>query len=332
MPSIARDVLSVVAGVLIDGDGRILIAQRPPGRPAAGKWEFPGGKLHAGELPYAGLARELHEELGIEVRSAHRLLRLTHAYPDKTVALDVWRVNAYTGDLRGREGQALSWCLPRELCDIDLLAADAPIVRALSLPPLYAITSAALYGTQTFLRRLEGALAAGLRLVQVREPAMTPDELIAFAREVVARCHTHGALALINGDPAWADACGADGVHLSARRLRALAARPLPDTAWVAASCHDAEELAMAEALGVDFAVLGPVLPTHSHPGAALLGWAQFAVLRAEAGLPVYAIGGLGPADLGTAQTQGAQGLAMIRGLWEAPSVAGVIQALASAR
>lgn len=88
----------------------------------------------------------------------------------------------------------------------------------------------------------------------------------------------------------------------------------------------------MAEALGVDFAVLGPVLPTHSHPGAALLGWAQFAVLRAEAGLPVYAIGGLGPADLGTAQTQGAQGLAMIRGLWEAPSVAGVIQALASAR
>lgn len=328
MPSIARDVLKVVAGIIVDADDRVLVTQRPPGRPLAGKWEFPGGKLNPLESPYDGLTRELHEELGVEVRAANRLLRLRHRYPDKDVALDVWRIHAYGGVPSGREGQALAWCDPQRLAEIDLLEADAPIVRALSLPSLYAITDARRFGKEQFLARLTEALSAGLRLVQVREPHMEEAEFIGFARDVASLCHRHGAVVLINGEPAWVAECGADGVHLNTRRLRALGARPLPVSAWVAVSCHGAEELVLAEALGADFAVLGPVRPTRSHPDASPLGWERFTQLRAEAGMPIYALGGLQPRDLIAARTQGAQGLAMITGLWAAPSIRdAVIQA-----
>jgi 8-oxo-dGTP diphosphatase len=127
--------IKVVAAALIDAHGRVLIAQRPAGSHMAGFWEFPGGKLEAGEERRAGLARELHEELGIIVTAAPRpLIRIEHSYPNKHVHLDIWVVHQYQGEARGFEGQAVRWVTLEELETVELLPADAPIVAALRLP------------------------------------------------------------------------------------------------------------------------------------------------------------------------------------------------------
>jgi 8-oxo-dGTP diphosphatase len=124
--------LHVVAGVLYDAEGRVLLAQRPEGKFMAGKWEFPGGKLKAGETETAALKRELAEELGIEMLDCTSLMRLEHQYPDRQVSLSVWSVDQYHGSAQGLEGQALRWVAPAALFGEDLLPADWPIVDALN--------------------------------------------------------------------------------------------------------------------------------------------------------------------------------------------------------
>jgi len=129
-----RPEVHVTAGVLHDGQGRVLVAQRPVGKHLAGRWEFPGGKLHAGEAPLDGLKRELSEELGVSVEAAEPLIRLHHEYPDRRVLLDVWRVTRYAGKPASLDRQALEWVEPDRLPSIDLLEADRPIITALRLP------------------------------------------------------------------------------------------------------------------------------------------------------------------------------------------------------
>jgi 8-oxo-dGTP diphosphatase len=124
--------IEVVAGALFDGAGRVLIAQRPAGKALAGRWEFPGGKLHPGESPYEALVRELREELGLEVSAAERLMRYPHEYADRVVWLDMWTVQRWSGEPRGLDGQALKWVEPGRLHDEDILEADQPIVVALA--------------------------------------------------------------------------------------------------------------------------------------------------------------------------------------------------------
>ena len=128
--------IHVVAAAVTATDGRVLIAQRPAGKHLAGSWEFPGGKLEAGEARAAGLARELHEELGIVIRDPRPLVRVRHRYPFGEVLIDMWVVTRYVGEPRGLDGQALRWCTLDELerATGELLPADGPIVRALRLP------------------------------------------------------------------------------------------------------------------------------------------------------------------------------------------------------
>src|SRR5256884_7203036 len=119
------------AGALYDRSGRVLIAQRPAGKPLAGRWEFPGGKVAAGESEHAALARELREELGIEMRTAKPFMRLTHAYPDREVELSLWVIERFTGTPRPLDRQRLKWVAPGRLAQEDLLEADRPFVEAL---------------------------------------------------------------------------------------------------------------------------------------------------------------------------------------------------------
>ena len=126
--------IHVVAGAVTDAVGRVLIAQRPPGKHFAGGWEFPGGKLEPGETRSAALARELKEELGIIIRQPRPLMRLRHTYDFGDVLIDMWVVMRYEGVPHGLDGQALRWCTLNELATVELLPADAPIVRALRLP------------------------------------------------------------------------------------------------------------------------------------------------------------------------------------------------------
>ncbi len=131
LPVTSLPTIHVVAGALLDGQGRILIAQRPPGKHLAGGWEFPGGKLQVNEVPLAGLHRELREELGIEVLRAEWLASCAHDYPDRRVLLELWTVPAFDGVAQSLDGQALRWVTLSELQTAGLLPADKPLVEAL---------------------------------------------------------------------------------------------------------------------------------------------------------------------------------------------------------
>lgn len=319
MPSIAaEDAVRVAVGVLINR-GRVFVTRRSAISHQGGKWEFPGGKLHDDESARSALCRELNEELGITVQDARPFMQVHHAYTDKRVHLDVWKVVSYAGTAHGREGQETRWVSRNELLQLDLPEADRPILRRLWLPALYAISDCSGYGSDSFLRRLERAVAGGLRLLQLREPGMPETEYRVLAREVVSLCHAYGAKVLLNADPSLAEICGADGVHLSGSRLRDYQERPLPESYFVSASCHDAAELAQAGDIGADFVVLGPVAPTKSHPSATPIGWKDFETLCRDARPAVYALGGMRVADAIKACACGAQGVAMISGIWQAP-------------
>lgn len=123
--------IHVLAGALFDAQGRVLIAQRPPGKHMAGGWEFPGGKLERDEQPFDGLKRELQEELGIEVLEATPLIAYEHGYSDRRVLLDLWLVSRYSGEPRSVEGQPLQWVAIDELESVGLLEADRPMIPAL---------------------------------------------------------------------------------------------------------------------------------------------------------------------------------------------------------
>jgi 8-oxo-dGTP diphosphatase len=306
--------VEVAAAVITRPDGCFLLGQRPAGKVYAGYWEFPGGKIEAGEAPLPALARELHEELGIDVETAYPWLTRDYDYAHAAVRLRFFRVVKWSGTLHGRESQRFVWQSPDAISVDPLLPANAPILRALRLPPVYAISHAAELGRVEFLRRLEQALARGLGLVQVREKGLGERDLRDFAARVIERARAHGARVLVNGSPQLARELGADGVHLTAAALMEI--RQRPDLGLVGASCHDAGELARARAVGADFAVLGPVAPTPTHPGAAGLGWARFGALLEDCALPVYALGGMKPTDLETAWRHGAHGISMMRGAW----------------
>lgn len=307
-------ITQVAAAVLCRTDGTFLLAQRPEGKAYAGYWEFPGGKIELGETAYQALCRELQEELGIRVVTAYPWLIQVFTYPHAAVKLHFFRVTAWEGEPSGCENQQLSWQQLAYLSVAPVLPANAPVLRALALPNCYGISNAAELGAEIFLQRLEVALQNGLRLIQVREKQMAPDALAIFSRQVVAMAHQYDAKVLINGNAELAEAVGADGVHYTSTQLQQCHTRP--NLAYCAASCHTAAELQRAGELGLDFAVLSPVLPTLSHPGEAHLGWAEFASRCAEATLPVYALGGLTRADLMVAQQNGAHGIALLRQAW----------------
>jgi 8-oxo-dGTP diphosphatase len=306
--------VEVAAAVLQMPDGSFLLAQRPPGKIWAGYWEFPGGKVEPGETPHHALVRELHEELGIDVVTAYPWVTRVFTYPHATVRLHFFRVTAWQGEPHPHEGQQFSWQPPGHVGVAPMLPANAPILRALELPPLYGISNVQELGEEEFLRRLQRALESGLQLVQLREKGLSREALRHLAMRMLPGLREHGARLLINADVELAREVGADGVQLTATQLLSLKERP--EFPWCGASCHSAEELLRAELLGCDFAVLSPVLPTLSHPGAPVLGWERFAAIAAGRTIPVYALGGLQSADMETAWRRGAHGIALLRQAW----------------
>jgi 8-oxo-dGTP diphosphatase len=309
-----RPITEVAVAVLTQSDDRVLLAQRPAGKPYAGYWEFPGGKVEPGESLDAALARELHEELGVVVTRACRWITRVFEYPHATVRLNFFRVFEWQGTPHPHEGQIFSWQRPDAVEVMPLLPANFPIVKALTLPPVLGISHAESLGVDSFLARLDVALANGLRLIQVRDKTLPDADRLPLARETVRRAHLHGARVLVNGSLELARAAGADGMHLDSSAAAKLAARP--DCEWVGVSCHDEAELAHAATLGADFALLSPILPTLTHPGAATLGWPTFSSLAATSPIPVYGLGGLGRDDVALALAHGAHGVALLRGAW----------------
>jgi 8-oxo-dGTP diphosphatase len=311
---VTAKIVRVAAAVLLRPDGQVLLAQRPPGKPYEGYWEFPGGKLEPGETPHAALLRELREELGITVTHAAPWLVQEFVYPHAHVELNFFRVFAWEGTLHGHDGQAFAWQVPGRFTVEPLLPANTRILAALDLPGIYGITCAEDSDEDAFLARAESALVGGLRLVQLRDRTWSLARRREFAQRLVPLAHAHGARVLWNGSVDEARNAGCDGVHWTAAALAQASARP--DGMLVAASCHTRDEIARAGQLAIDFAVLGPVAATPTHPRAVPLGWNDFAVRIAGTRVPVFALGGLVVSDLDRAIAYGAHGVVLRRAAW----------------
>jgi len=365
-------VVDVAVGVMLRPDGSLLLGQRPEGKPYAGWWELPGGKLEPGETVLQALARELKEELGVTVLESATWVTHVHAYSHATVRLYFCRVTRWEGQPHGLESQALQWAriraaTPAEIAaaaqdrerriaalqarlargeqptDLEaaqaraqapedalglaleprigpLLPATLPPLQWLHVPDTYAITNIGSHGNvEPFLKRLDTALTAGVKLIQFREPGWPggPDDpaLRDVLRQVVARARATGAQVLLNSIHPAAWRGEADGVHLRSADIPAQ--RPdLPRGARLGVSAHSAEELERARRLDADFAVLAPVLPTASHPGQPGMGWEAFAAMALHAGLPVFALGGQSSLTRATAVAHGAHGIAGIGAFW----------------
>ncbi len=313
-----RRVIAVAAGCIVNAAGKVLIAQRPEGKIAAGQWEFPGGKIESGERADQALVRELEEELGVHAKAFRPLIRITHDYSDRTVVLDTWVVTEFTGEPHGREQQAFAWVRPERLFDYPLLGADGPIVSALRLPQHYAFTPDGLS---------EAALIAGLSrlpqgaLLRLRQPSLGDAAYRVLAARLVPACVSLGLHLMLDRDPAMVTELGAAGWHASVASLGAHPSRPLPGDFWFAASIHNEAELVQAQAAGADFLVAGSVQATPSHPHGKTLGWSGFLGLADRANRPVYAIGGVGPQHLDQAFAHYAQGVAGISAYWSVPSL-----------
>jgi 8-oxo-dGTP diphosphatase len=302
----------VAAAVFLRPDGTFLLAQRPEGKPYPGYWEFPGGKVEPGETPYDCLKREIKEELDVEVLDATPWIVRVHTYTHATVRLNFFRVTAWCGEFKGMEGQAYRWQDVHELDVGPMLPANTPVFRALAVPSWVAVSDVAAKGLSEYSQRLDAALKRGLRWLVLREPDLSGGALGEAAGVLTAQMHAAGGCLILSSRHA-SNLAGSDGIHLTARDLMAATTRP--EGLIITASCHTRAEIEHAAALGVDAALVGPVLPTASHPGSAVLGWDGFAELMRDPPLPVLALGGLASTDLSRAQLLGAQGIAMQRAL-----------------
>jgi 8-oxo-dGTP diphosphatase len=306
--------LQVAVGVIKNPSGQILISLRDTSLHQGGLWEFPGGKVEATETVKQALARELKEELDIVVQSVEPLITINHRYPDLSVELCVFTIEDFDGEPKSCEDQPIQWVKPEDLKNYAFPAANQSIITAARLPHYYAILDAA--DPALLMANLKTLLENDIKLIQARFKNLSSDEVKLFLDQAYPLCKSNEAWLLLNSSVAGAETFEVDGLHLTSADLLACRQRPFGKK-WLAASCHNLEELDHAQKIGVDFVVVAPVLPTPTHPDANVLGWDQFAGLTAKTNLPVYALGGMSISDLTTAQQLGGQGIAAIRAFLE---------------
>lgn len=311
--------LHVVAAVIYNGDDRVFLSRRPSYVDQGGLWEFPGGKLHAHETSLEALKRELQEELGIQVHRASPLIKVTHEYSDKRILLDVWEVRDFSGDPYGAEGQVVRWVPHVELARYHFPSANDAVVKAVMLPHALMVTEDDKDDAR-FRERLEASLAEhSPELVRLRASSLSADEYqarVPVAAELAAKA---GAKLVIGHHLCDIEALSTlveqhnlAGVQLTEAQLLGCSQRVLPANRWQGASAHSCEALEHAEAIECDFAVLGTVLPSASHPDADAIYWNGLQRRLDDINIPVFAIGGMALNDIDRARAIGAQGIAAI--------------------
>jgi 8-oxo-dGTP diphosphatase len=314
-------VVSVVAGWLENAAGALLLTQRPADKSHPGCFEFPGGKVQSGESDERALQREFMEELGLEIAVHECLGSYAKQAQEQAITMRIYRVTAPAHALSalgavGRERQAIRFVAKGRLQRLPLPPLDRPAVRAHALNRTLVISPEPL-DAKLWLQQLRMTAQAGAKLVLLRAkhtPLSALRGLIAQARDVMA---AHGAELLLQDDAPLVKRWRVGGMSLTSRALMRAKRRALPENYWLSASCHNAEELAQAQAIGCDFVTLAPVLATATHPDQAGMGWQQLQALCQQfPELPIYALGGMQAGDLATAQRHGAFGVAGIRGFW----------------
>lgn len=316
----------VVVGVILNDAGEVLVTRRSSDVHQGGLWEFPGGKVENRESNRTALQREIFEELGLVIRKSRPFIKLHYQYPDKAVVLDVWLIERWSGEPYGKEGQPVNWVPVDKLTGIDFPPANEVIIRALQLPPLYLVCPGPGGDLDQFFADIDACTRAGARLLQLRCQEKLFHEQPEVIDKVRSICFANNTKLLLNSSPSTAVSFGADGVHLNSVRLLQLNERPLGRNYWVSASCHNRTELAHAARINLDFVVLSPVKRTRSHPDAKPIGWEEFSRLAGLSNMPVYALGGMQPRHMRTAWNHGAQGVAMLSGVWGTNNPAGIIR------
>ncbi len=311
LPLLGRPVVDVAVGVLRAPDGRVLLTERKAGKDAAGFWELPGGQIEPGESPIQAAARELLEEVGVHALDLAPWRVYEHDFPAKRVRLHWFNVRRSSGEPKGREGQRVAWVDPARPTVGPLLSSNELAFATLALPALVGVARVnhAPGAPEELLARIPSLAADGLRLLIVRALELAPGQRVQLSRRLRQLRQGTGLRLLLSGTALEARQAGACGLHSSAAALAGLVERP-PTRLW-AVSAHNAGDLERANALGADFALVSPVLPTASHPGDHAWGWEGLQALVAASPVPVYAQGGLGPGDIGAARAAGALGVAV---------------------
>ena len=304
-------VIDVAVAIVRSDDGRALLAQRTVNQISGGFWEFPGGKIEAGELPQDAALRELAEEVGISGEQPRPWIVYEHQFPTKRVRLHVFMIGTWSGTPHGREGQRVAWVDPARPTVGPVLASNRRLLAALALPAVVAFTPCGdARRAQTFRAALPAILRGGARAIVIRERHLPPDQRIAFARCVRETAHLHGVRTFMGGSTLEARRAGIASIHSDARELRRLAERP-PAELW-GVSCHDVLDVERAQRLGADFATIGPVIADPTCDGRAPIGWDAFGELTRRIAIPVYAYGGIGNESLAPARAAGAIGVAVM--------------------
>lgn len=311
LPLLGRPVVDVAVGVLRAPDGRVLLTERKPGKDAAGFWELPGGQVEPGESPVQAAARELLEEVGVRADELAPWRVYEHDFPTKRVRLHWFNVRRWSGEPKGREGQRVAWVDPAWPTVGPLLPSNELAIATLALPELVGVARVnhAPGAPEKLLASIPSLAAGGLRLLIVRALELAPGQRVQLTRRLRQLRRATELRLLLSGTALEARQAGACGLHSSAAALAGLIERP-PTRLW-AVSAHNARDLERASALGADFVLLSPVLPTDAHPDEEALGWDGLQALAAASPLPVYAQGGLVPGDIGAARAAGALGVAV---------------------
>ncbi len=316
-------ITNVSIGIISQKDGKILFSRRPKDKSWSGWWELPGGKIKLKENPLEALKREMLEELGIHVIKAYPWITFVYSYQGSaTIRLIFFRIVSWQGYPSNLENQILKWLHVNNIPGnkgIKILPSLYTPLRYLRLPTTYGITSIGSTKNATeFLYRLNKALSNGLRLLQFREPnwpeGKDSESLHFILQKVIKCCHHSNANLLVNSihpKSWWGEA---DGVHLRSDDLGKLNIRShISKKALLGVSTHNHFDLIQAQNMDADFAVLGPVSRTLTHPEVEGIGWTEFRELSKNVGIPIFALGGQSHNTREVALENGAHGISGIR-------------------
>ncbi len=302
--------IDVAAAIVQDASGRILLAERKQNQLSPGFWEVPGGKIERGETPQQAAARELDEEVGIRAGDLRPWASYAHSFPTRRINLRFFRAQTWDGTPYGREGQRVAWVDPASPSVGPVLPSHERVLQALSLPRRIVVACGTSFSNQAeMMDGIDAALRAGIKLIVLRPPVLSPDQRIAFARRAQSIAVSHRARLVLEGSVMEAQRTGVAGAISDPATLRCLSARPAVRL-W-GARCDGAEAMRHAISLGADFAMLRPEMA-----GGRAAGWERFRALAMQAPMPVYAYGDAMDTAFTEALQAGAYGIAV--GLQEA--------------
>lgn len=315
-----KNIVHVAVAVIKNSDGQYFIAKRAKNSHQGGLWEFPGGKVENNETVIEALKRELFEEVGIYLLKASALIQIHHDYADKSVFLDVFNVDEFTGEPFGKEGQEICWVEKNELSTYEFPSANRPIIDAIQLPDKYMITGK-FSDEGDLLNRISISIKNGIQLVQFRAPQLDETLYFEYAKKIFTICEKENIKLLlnttVNNYKKYFANKFSHGIHLTSKELDLYFDENFDKKLIVSTSTHNKEEISLSEDKKVSFIVLSPVNATLTHPDTTPLGWDKFKVLTEQANVPVYALGGMKVKLMEKAKHYGAQGIAAIGEFWD---------------